>query len=93
MDAQAQALAVAGALAERFVRDLAGDMIDGRTLAKAAMAGYLCGTGVPSDEAVRLVEQMTVGNLVTQVPPNPMYHGLPWMVPGPVSGAPYYSDR
>lgn len=88
-----QALSVAEALAERYVRDLRGDMIDGRTLVKAVIAGYLCGSGVPTDEAVAAVEQMAARNLVGQAPRNPMYHGIPWMVPGPVSGVPYYSDR
>lgn len=88
-----QALAIAEALAERFVRDLRGDMIDGKTLMKAAAAGFLCGSGVPTDQAVAAVEQLEARNLVGQAPRNPMYHGIPWMVPGPVSGAPYYSDR
>jgi hypothetical protein len=88
-----QALAVAEELAERLVRDLRGDMVDGRTLVKAVMVGYLCGSGVPTDEAVATVEQMAANNLVGQMPRNPMYHGIPWIVPGPVSGAPYYSDR
>ena len=87
-----QALSVAATLAERFVRGLRGDMIDGRALVKAAIAGYLCGSGVPTDEAVAAVEQLEARNLVSQAPRNPMYHGIPWMVPGPVSGAPYYSE-
>jgi len=88
-----QALSLAAALAEQYVRELRGDMIDGRTLTKAIAAGYLCGSGVPSDQAVAAVEQMAAKGLVSQAPRNPMYHGIPWMVPGPVSGAPYYSER
>lgn len=85
-----QALSAAIALAERYVRELRGDMIDGRTLVKAIAAGYLTGSGVPTDQAVAAVEQMEARNLVGQTPRNPMYHGIPWMVPGPVSGVPYY---
>ena len=59
-----QALSVAQALAERYVRELRGDMIDGRTLLKAAAAAYLCGSGVPTDQAVAAVEQMVAKNLV-----------------------------
>jgi hypothetical protein len=88
-----QVLAVAAGLAERFVRELRGDMIDGRTLVKGILVGYLCGSGVPTDEAVAAVEQMVAKGLVGQTPRNPMYHCIPWMIPGPVSGAPYYSDR
>jgi hypothetical protein len=86
-----QAVAVARALAERYMERAGGDLIDGRMLVKVAIAGYLSGSGVPTDEAVALVEKLEGGALVGHVPPNPMYHGLPWMVPGPVSGAPYYA--
>ena len=85
-----QALAVAQHLAERFLRDLRGEMIDGRMLIKVAVAGYLAGSGVPTDEAVQAVNAAVVPNLVTHTPPNPLYHGIPWLVSGPVSGAPYY---
>lgn len=88
-----QALSLATALAEQYVQELRGDMIDGRTLVKAITVGYLCGSGVPTDQAVAAVERMEAKNLVSQAPRNPMYHGIPWMVPGPVSGAPYYSER
>jgi hypothetical protein len=88
-----QALTVAEALAERYVRELRGDLIDGRTLLRAALAGYLCGSGVPTDQAVAAVEQLEARNLVGPTPRNPMYHGIPWIVPGPVSGVPYYADR
>ncbi|HYF92448.1 MAG TPA: hypothetical protein VD969_09365 [Symbiobacteriaceae bacterium] len=87
-----QALTVAATLAERFMRELRGDMIDGQTLVKATIAGYLAGSGVPTDQAVAAVEQMVARNLIGPMPRNPMYHGIPWMVPGPVSGAPYYSE-
>lgn len=90
---EGQALAVAAALAEKFVRDLRGDMVDGKTLTKAILAGFLAGSGVPTDQAVAAVEELEVRGLVSQAPRNPMYHGIPWMVPGPVSGAPYYSER
>ncbi len=86
-----QALSIAQALAERYMDRLGGDLIDGRVLVKVAMAGYLAGSGVPTDEAVQTVEKMVVRNLVGPMPRNPMYHGLPWLVPGPVSGAPYYA--
>lgn len=89
---EGQVLSVAATLAERYVRALRGDMIDGRTLVKAIVAGYLAGSGVPTDQAVAAVEQMEARNLVSQTPRNPMYHGIPWMVPGPVSGAPYYNE-
>lgn len=88
-----QMTAIARALAERYMERLGGDLIDGRVLVKAAMAGYLTGSGVPTDEAVQMVEQIAARTLVGPVPRNPMYHGLPWMVPGPVSGAPYYADE
>lgn len=83
-----QALQVARELAVRY---MGHDLIDGRMLLQATLAGYLAGSGVPTDEAVQRVEKMAVANLVGPVPPNPMYHGLPWIVPGPVSGAPYYA--
>lgn len=86
-----QAIAAARALADRYMADLGGDLIDGRMLLKVAIAGYLAGSGVPNDQAVATVERMMAENLVGPVPPNPMYKGLPWMVPGPVSGAPYYA--
>ncbi|MDF2629298.1 MAG: hypothetical protein K0R39_3129 [Symbiobacteriaceae bacterium] len=87
-----QAMAVARELAERYMGGLRGDLIDGVMLVKVAMAGYLAASGVPTDEAVAAVEKATVGNLVGPVPANPMYHGLPWLVPGPASGAPYYKE-
>ena len=85
-----KALQVARELASRFVEQAGGDLIDGNTLVRATLAGYLAASGVPTDEAVARVTQMVVKNLVGPVPPNPMYHGLPWMIAGPVSGAPYY---
>ncbi len=85
-----RALLVAQEVADRYMAQLGGDLVDGRTLVKAAMVGYLAASGVPSDEAVHKVEQIVAKMLVGPVPPNPMYHGLPWMVPGPASGAPYY---
>jgi len=85
-----RALQVARELAARYVEQAGGDLIDGATLVRAALAGYLAASGVPTNEAVARVEQMVAKNLIGPVPANPMYHGLPWMVPGPVSGAPYY---
>ncbi|MBP2019008.1 alpha-D-ribose 1-methylphosphonate 5-triphosphate synthase subunit PhnI [Symbiobacterium terraclitae] len=85
-----RALQVAREVAARYIEQAGGDLIDGNTLVRATMAGYLAASGVPTDEAVARVERMAVKNLVGPVPPNPMFHGLPWMVPGPVSGAPYY---
>lgn len=57
---------------------------------RAALLGYLVGTGVPSDEAVRSVEEWVAAGVVRPAQPNPLYAGLPWFVPGPVAGAPYY---
>jgi len=85
-----RALQVAQDLVDRYMVLLGGDLIDGRMLVKVAMAGYLAASGVPNDEAVAIVERFVAPMLVTPVPANPMYHGLPWMVPGPASGAPYY---
>lgn len=85
-----RALQVAREVAARYIEQAGGDLIDGNTLVRATLAGYLAASGVPTDEAVARVERMVVKNLVGPVPANPMYHGLPWMVPGPVSGAPYY---
>lgn len=85
-----QALQIASEVAARYIERLDGGLVDGHVLIKAALAGALAASGVPTDEAVATVERMAVRNLVGPVPPNPMYHGLPWMVPGPVSGAPYY---
>lgn len=85
-----QALTVAQELAARYMDQLGGDLLDGRTLLKATMAGYLAASGVPTDEAVAAVERMVAKGLMGPMPPNPMYHGLPWLVPGPASGAPYY---
>lgn len=85
------AILVAQDLADRYMRALGGDLIDGRTLMKAALAGYLAASGVPTDAAVAAVEQMVARMLVGPVPANPMFHGLPWLVPGPASGAPYYA--
>jgi hypothetical protein len=88
-----RAVAAARALAEHYMARMGGEMIDGTVLARVALAGYLAASGVPTDEAVAAVEQAAVRNLVGPVPANPMYHGLPWIIPGPVSGAPYYKDR
>lgn len=85
-----QALIAAQDVAARYMEMAGGDLIDGRMLVRAALAGYLAASGVPTDTAVALVEQVAAQNLVGPVPPNPMYHGLPWLVPGPASGAPYY---
>lgn len=85
-----QAVAIAMDLAHRYIDQLGGDFIDGRTLVKAALAGYMAASGVPTDQAVQMVEKIAAEMLVGPVPPNPMYHGLPWLVPGPASGAPYY---
>jgi hypothetical protein len=87
-----RAAAVARELAERYMGGLRGDLIDGMMLVKVAMAGYLAASGVPTDEAVAAAEKAAVGGLVGPVPANPMFHGLPWMVPGPTSGAPYYKE-
>jgi hypothetical protein len=85
-----RALQAARELASHYLARAGGDLIDGHTVLRATLAGYLAASGVPTDEAVARVEQMAARNLVGPVPPNPMYHGLPWLVPGPVSGAPYY---
>lgn len=77
-------------LAHHYLQQATGGLIDGRMLLQATLAGYLAGSGVPTDEAVAQVERMVAKNLVGPVPANPMYHGLPWLVPGPCSGAPYY---
>lgn len=84
------AMTAAVAVADHYMRRLGADIIDGRTLMKVALAAYLCGSGVPTDEAVNLAEQAASPGAFAPVPPNPMYHGLPWLVPGPASGAPYY---
>lgn len=89
---ESAAIGTARELAEHYMRRLGGDLIDGRVLVRIAIAGYLAGSGVPTDQAVQAVEEMVVRNLVSPTPMNPMFHGLPWMVPGPVSGAPYYAD-
>lgn len=86
-----RAVMIAHQLVERYMERLSGELIDGQCLVKVALAGYLAASGVPTDEAVAAVEQGAAMNLVRPVPANPMYHGLPWMVPGPVSGAPYYA--
>jgi len=88
-----EVLTVVRALSDRYLSEARDGLIDGRLLTKAAAAAYLCGSGVPTDEAVRLVEDLVVPTLVGPVPANPMYHGLPWLVPGPVSGVPYYAER
>lgn len=85
-----QALMIAQDVASRYMERLGGEFIDGKTLVKAVLVGYMAGSGVPTDSAVQAVEEVVAQNLVSPVPPNPMYHGLPWMVPGPASGAPYY---
>jgi hypothetical protein len=87
-----QALAHAHDLAERFIQRMRGDLIDGRMLVQVALAGYLAASGVPNDQAVAMVERLTMQGLVMPAPRNPMYHGIPWMVSGPVSGVPYYAD-
>lgn len=87
-----RAVAAGRALAEHYMVRLGAGVIDGSMLMRIAMAGYLAASGVPTDEAVAAVEQAAVRNLVGPVPPNPMFHGLPWFVPGPVSGAPYYKE-
>lgn len=87
-----RAVSAARTVVDRYMERLGGDLIDGTMLVKVAMAGYLAASGVPTDEAVAAVEQAVARNMVGPVPPNPMYKGLPWMVPGPVSGAPYYAD-
>jgi hypothetical protein len=87
-----QAITVARALAERYMERLGADPIDGRVILRAALAGYLAGSGVPTDEAVAIEERLAGSALVGPMPPNPMYHGLPWLVPGPVSGVPYYRE-
>lgn len=86
-----QAMDAARSLAERYMHRLHGGPLDGRLMVHLAMAAYLAGSGVPTDEAVHMVEQLAAKNLITPAPQNPMYHGLPWLVPGPVSGAPYYA--
>jgi hypothetical protein len=93
MQVEQEAMAIARGIAERYCREYGSGLIDGRGMVKVALAGYLAGSGVPTDEAVHLVEELVARMMVSPIPPNPMYHGLPWMVPGPVSGAPYYTDR
>ena len=58
-----------------------------------ALDGYHSWSGVPTDEAVQQVERQVVPGLAGPPPANPMYDGLPWVVAGPASGAPYYADR
>jgi hypothetical protein len=79
-------------LVERYMGRFGGDGADGRVLVRAVMLGYLAGSGVPDDEAVTIVEKVQGGPMMRPVPANPMFHGIPWLVPGPVSGAPYYND-
>lgn len=88
-----EVLKIARTLAERYLAESRDGLVDGRLLMKAGAAAYLCGSGVPTDEAVQRVDQLVVPALMGPVPANPMYHGLPWLVPGPVSGAPYYAER
>lgn len=83
-------MAVAAPLGEQVAALPGGQLYDTRHLVQAAALGYLAGTGVPTNQAVQMVTAMTARGLVTPSVANPMYHGLPWMVPGPVSGAPYY---
>lgn len=59
-------------------------------LLQAAMAGYQAGAGIPTNAAVSATEMLTMPGLVTRAPAHPVYYGLPWAVPGPASGAPYY---
>lgn len=87
------AFATARAITDRCLQQTEGDVVDGRTLMKAALAGYLSASGVPTDEAVAQVERLSVPGLVGPVPENPLYYGLPWVIAGPVSGVPYYADR
>lgn len=85
-----QAVSVATALARRYMSGPEAGILDARTLVKAVLAGYLAGSGVPTDEAVSAAERVAARMLVSPMPANPMYHGLPWLVAGPASGAPYY---
>ncbi|HEY8345773.1 MAG TPA: hypothetical protein VIL07_00680 [Symbiobacteriaceae bacterium] len=85
-----QAMAVAANLARRYMDGREDGLIDPRSVVKAALAGYLAGSGVPTDEAVSAAERLAARMLVSPVPASPMYHGMPWFVAGPVSGAPYY---
>jgi len=85
-----QALAVATHLARRYLSGCHTGLIDPRTLMKAALAGYLAGSGVPTDEAVHAAEQAAARMMVSPVPESPFFHGMPWLVAGPTSGAPYY---
>lgn len=85
-----QVLAAASNLAHRYMAGPHAGIIDARMLTKAVMAGYLAGSGVPTDEAVALAERIAARLLVSPVPESPMFHGLPWLVAGPTSGAPYY---
>lgn len=85
-----KAVHAAKRMADRYMRQLGSGLIDGRMLVKVALAAHMAASGVPDDDAVAMVEKIAAGLLVEPVPPNPMYHGLPWLVPGPASGAPYY---
>lgn len=85
-----RAISCAQWLADHYMKGVGSDLIDGTMMTRAAMAGFLAGSGVPTNQAVHMVEQVAARNLVCPSMRNPMYHGLPWMVPGPVSGAPYY---
>lgn len=87
-----QAASAAQWLADHYIRGLRGDFVDGGVVVRAALAGYLAGSGVPTDQAVQMVEQMVAKGLVTPASRNPLYHGLPWMVAGPASGVPYYAE-
>ncbi|MGE5674297.1 MAG: hypothetical protein ACM3XM_10475 [Mycobacterium leprae] len=86
----AEVLNTAQLLADRYLTELM-DPGDLRILVKVAAVGYLAGSGVPTDEAVAAVERMA--GQISHPTRNPLYHGLPWVVAGPVSGAPYYAGR
>lgn len=85
-----KALPTAQWLADHYMHGLGSGPIDGDAVVRAAMAGFLAGSGVPTNQAVHMVEMVAARNLVCPSPPNPMYHGIPAMIAGPVSGAPYY---
>lgn len=86
-----QAMAAAQELAKQYLPHFGPSLLDARVLLQIAAAGYMAGAGVPTDEAVSAVEQLAMKGPMGAVPPNPMYYGIPWMVPGPASGAPYYA--
>lgn len=65
------------------------DGVSAESLAmQAGVAGYLTGAGRPAAEAMQAVRQwMAAGNVEM---PSPRCPGVPWLVPGPAAGAPYY---